>query len=139
MADLQNELDRLLMSYEDKSKLYNAYLETSKQHNEKIIKLAETQPIEITEFEEAETLYDSMVLSEKTYRIQKEVFDRNREDVITKLTPVQNIKIKFSHANEKSKENIDYYVWLKYNPENPDESQLVLQKISDKDNELKLL
>lgn len=139
MADLQQELEKLLVSHEEKRKLYNSYLETSKQHNELILKLAETQPIDITDFEKAEDIYDNMILSEKTYRIQKEVYDRYRDDVITKLTPVQNIKIKFSYTNEKAnKEVTEYYVWLKYNPENPDESQLVMQKISEQDNEPQL-
>ena len=81
-----------------------------------------------------------MVLSEKTYRIHKEVFDRNRQDIISMLAPVQNIKIKFSYAGERTgKGTDDYHVWLKYNPENPDDSQLVLQKISGTDNEPKLL
>ncbi len=140
MADLQSELEKLMSSHEEKHKLYNAFLETSKEHNDKIIKLAETQPIDIKDFEEAEALYDNMVLSEKTYRISKEVFDRYRQDVITKLAPVQNIKIKFSYPVERgSKETHEYYVWLKYNPESPDESQLVLQKISHNDNDPKLL
>lgn len=140
MADLQAELEKLLTSYDEKSKSYNDYLEASKQHNDRILKLAEAQPIDIKDFEDAENLYDEMVLSEKTYRISKEVFDRYRQDVINKLAPVQNIKIKFDHPTEKgSKQMDDYYIWLKYNPENPDESQLVLQKISDDDNEPKLL
>ena len=142
MADLQAELEKLLTSYEEKHKLYSSYLDTSKEHNATIIKLAETQPIDIKDFEDAEALYDNMVLREKTYRISKEVFDRNRQDVIAKLAPVQNIKIrfKFSYAAERgSKETNEYYIWLKYNPDNPDESQLVLQKLSDSDNELKLL
>lgn len=140
MADLQTELEKLLTAHEEKFKAYNDYLDTSKEHNDKILKLAESQPIDITDFESAEALYDSMILSEKTYRISKEVFDRFRQDVINKLAPVQNIKIKFNHpASKGSKELLDYYVWLKYNPENPDESQLVLQKLSGEDNEPKLM
>lgn len=140
MADLQQELQKLFTSHEEKHRLYNDYLETSKHHNEKILKLAEMQPIEITDFEEAEEMYNNMILSEKTYRVQKEVFDVNRQDVINKLQPVQNIKIRFTYVNEKQKKDTtDYYVWLKYNPENPDESQLVVQKISDTDNEPRLL
>ncbi len=140
MADLQSELEKLLTAYDEKFRFYNAYLDTSKEHNEKILKLAETQPISTKNFEEAEALYDNMQLSEKTYRIHKEVFDRYREDVIAKLASVQNIKIKFSYAGDKSsKGTTDYHVWLKYNAETPDESQLVLQKISDTDNEPKLL
>lgn len=138
MADLQQELDKLLTANEEKHRLYEAYQETSKDHNDKILKLAESQPIDIKDFEEAEELYDNMILSEKTYRIQRDVFNRSRQDVIQKLTPVQNIKIRFSYANEKSKEKTEYYVWLKYNVESPDESQLVIQKISDSDNEPKL-
>ena len=140
MADLQTELEKLLTSHEEKHKLYNTYLETSKEHNDKIIQFAETQPIDIKDFEDAEAIYDSMVMSEKTYRISKEVFDRYRQDVIAKLAPVQNIKIRFTYPVERgSKEMHEYYVWLKYNPESPDESQLVLQKISDTDKEPKLL
>ncbi len=140
MADLQAELEKLLTSYEEKHKFYNTYLNTAKEHNEMILKLAEAQPIHISEFEQAETLYDSMTLSEKTYRIHKEVFERNRQDVISKLAPVQNIKIKFTYPNVKgSKDAGEFYIWLKYNPENTDESQLVLQKLSDTDNEPKLL
>ncbi len=140
MSDLRQELQKLLTSFEEKHRLYDEYLETSKQHNEKILKLAEMQPIDIENFEEAEELYNNMILSEKTYRVQKEVFDLNRQDVISKLQPVQNIKIRFTYVNEKQKkETTDYYVWLKYNPENPDESQLVVQKISDADNEPRLM
>lgn len=140
MADLQVELEKLLTSFDEKKKAYDDYLQASKEHNDEIIKLAESQPIEIKDFEEAESLYDTMNLSEKTYRISKEVFDRYRQEVIGKLAPVQNIKIKFNHPVERgSKTMTDYYIWLKYNPENPDESQLVLQKISDTDNEPKLL
>ena len=93
MANLQAELEKLLTSYDEKQKSYAEFLEASKEHNEMILKLAESQPITITDFEEAESLYDNMVLSEKTYRIGKEVFDRYRQDVIDKLAPVQNIKI----------------------------------------------
>ncbi len=140
MAELQAEMEKLLTSFEEKHKLYTAYLDTAKEHNDKILKLTETQPIDIKDFEEAESLYDAMVLSEKTYRISKEVFDRHRQDVIAKLAPVQNIKIRFTQPAERnSKPAQEYYVWLKYNPETPDESQLVLQKISDSDNEPKLL
>lgn len=139
MADLQQELDRLLTAYDEKFRLYEAYQETAKEHNDKILKLAESQPINIIDFEEAEELYDNMILSEKTYRIQKDVFKRTRQEVIQKLTPVQNIKIRFSYTNDKLKEKSEYYVWLKYNVESPDESQLVLQKISDTNQEPKLL
>lgn len=140
MADLQAELEKLLTAHEEKFKLYNSYLVTSKEHNDKIIKLAETQPIDIKDFEEAEILYDDMVLSEKTYNTSKEVFDRYRKDVIARLAPVQNIKIKFKHEVERGKKEVhEYNIWMKYNPENPDESQLVLQKLSDSDNEPKLL
>lgn len=139
MADLQAELEKLLTAYNEKFRYYDAYLDTSKKHNELILELAETQPIDIKDFEKAEAMYDDMLLSEKTYRIHKEVFDRYREEVIAKLAPVQNIKIKFTHTTDKNKGSTDYYVWLKYNPEAPDESQLVLQKISDTDNEPKLL
>ena len=140
MADLQAELEKLLTAYEERHKSYAAYLDTAKEHKDKILKLAETQPIDIKDFDEAEALYDNMVLSEKTYRIGKDVFDRHRQDIIAKLMPVQNIKIRFNHPAEKgSREAVDYYVWLKYNSESPDESQLVLQKISDADNEPKLL
>ncbi len=135
MADLQAELEKLLTAYDEKFRYYDAYLDTSKKHNELILGLAETQPINIRDFEKAEAMYDDMLLSEKTYRIHKEVFDRYREEVIAKLAPVQNIKIKFSYTADRSKGNTDYYVWLKYNAEAPDESQLVLQKISDTDNE----
>lgn len=140
MADLNQELQKLLSSYEEKDKVYNNYLETSRHHNETILKLAEKQPINITDFEQAEEMYNEMILSEKTYRIHKDVFDRNRQEVIAKLAPVQNIKIKFKYTNEKaSKESTDYYIWLKYNAESPDESQLVLQKISGENNEPHLL
>ncbi len=140
MAELQAELEKLLTSYDEKLKSYDEYLGASKEHNDKILKLAEAQPIDIKDFEEAENLYDDMVLSEKTYRISKEVFDRYRQDVIEKLAPVQNIKIRFDYPLEKgNKTQTSYFIWLKYNPENPDESQLVLQKNSDTDNELKLL
>lgn len=139
MADLGTELDKLLTAYDEKFKYYNAFLDTSKKHNELILQLAEVQPIDITNFEKAEALYDDMLLSEKTYRIHKEVFDRYRQEVIAKLAPVQNIKIRFTYNGDKSKGSIDYYVWLKYNAEAPDESQLVLQKIGDTDNEPKLL
>lgn len=139
MADLQTELEKFLNAYHDKFTYYNTYLDTSKKHNELILQLAETQPIDIKDFEAAEALYDDMLLSEKTYRIHKEVFDRYREEVITKLAPVQNIKIKFTYGAEKNKPGTEYYVWLKYNPEAPDDSQLVLQKISDTDNEPKLM
>ena len=139
MADLQAELEKLLSAYEEKFKYYDTYLDTSKKHNELILKLAEMQPIDIKDFEKAEAMYDDMLLGEKTYRIHKEVFDRYREEVIAKLAPVQNIKIKFTYGADKNKDGIEYYIWLKYNPEAPDESQLVLQKISDMDNEPKLL
>ena len=140
MADLQVELEKLLTSYDEKLKSYSDYLDASKEHNDKILKLAESQPIDISDFEEAESLYDSMVLSEKTYRISKEVYDRYRQDVIDKLAPVQNIKIRFSNSPEKGSKTVtSYYIWLKYNAENAEESQLVLQKISDADNEPKLL
>ena len=139
MADLQQQLETLITSYEEKSKSYDSYLDTSKQHNDIILKLAESQPIDIKNFEEAEELYDNMVLSEKSYRIQREVYDSNRHEVINKLTPVQNIKIRFSYTNQKTKQTAEYYVWLKYSSENPDESQLVLQKISDGGNEPMLL
>ena len=140
MADLQQKLEKLLESYEDKDKLYNEYLVISKQHNEHILKLAESQPIAIKDFETAEELYDNMILSEKTYHIQKEVFYRNREDVVNKLTPVQNIKIKFTYTSSKTgKDAVQYYVWLKYSTENPDDSQLVLQKLGAEDNDPKLM
>ncbi len=136
MADLHAELQKLVDSLEDKQKAYDAFLETSKKHNEKIIALAEMQPIDIADFEEAEEMYNEMVLSEKSYRIQKEVFSLSRQDVIAKLAPVQNIKIKFTHINQRdNKDKTDFYVWLKYNPENPDESQLVLQKLNDESRE----
>jgi len=140
MADLNQELQKLLLSYEEREKVYSSYLETSKHHNETILKLAEKQPINIKDFEQAEEMYNDMILSEKTYRIHKEVFDRYRQEVIAKLAPVQNIKIKFSYTNEKvNKESTDYYIWLKYNAEAPAESQLVLQKISGENNEPHLL
>ena len=140
MADLQAELEKLLTSYDEKIKSYDEYLAASKEHNDMILKLAESQPIDIKDFEEAESMYDNMVLNEKTYRISKEVFDRYRQDVIDKLAPVQNIKIRFNQPSERGSKTVtDYYVWLKYNAENPEESQLVLQKISDTDNEPKLL
>ena len=136
MADLQAELQKLVDALEDKQKAYDAYLEASKKHNEIILTLAEKQPIDIADFEEAEDLYNEMTLSEKTYRIQNEVFKLSRQDVIAKLAPVQNIKIKFSHINEKNnKETTNYYVWLKYNAENPNESQLVLQRLNDETHE----
>ena len=94
----------------------------------------------LTSYDEKLKSYSDYLDASKAYRISKEVFDRYRQDVIEKLAPVQNIKIKFDHTAEKgNKTATDYYVWLKYNPENPDESQLVLQKISDTDNEPKLL
>ena len=139
MADLQAELEKLLTAYDERSKYYDTYLDTSKKHNELILGLAEMQPIGIKDFEKAEAMYDDMLLSEKTYRIHKEVFERYREEVITKLTPVQNIKIKFTCNGDKNKGGTEYYVWLEYNRESPDESQLVLQKISDMDNEPKLM
>jgi hypothetical protein len=136
MADLQTELQKLVDAVEAKQKAYDAYLEASKKHNDIILKLAEKQPINIADFEEAEDLYNEMILSEKNYRIQNEVFKLSRQDVIAKLAPVQNIKIKFTHTNEKNcKETTDYYVWLKYNAENPNESQLVLQKLNDNTHE----
>lgn len=132
MADLQLELQKLVDAIEDKQKAYDAYLEASKKHNDLILTLAEKQPIDIVEFEEAEDLYNEMTLSEKNYRIQNEVFKLSRQDVIAKLAPVQNIKIKFTHIREKSdKEETNYYVWLKFNAENPNESQLVLQPLDD--------
>ncbi len=132
MADLQIELQRLVDALQDKQKAYDTYLEASKKHNEIILNLAERQPIEITDYEEAENLYNEMTLSEKNYRIQNEVFKLSRQDVIAKLAPVQNIKIKFTHTNQNnSKETTDYYVWLKFNAENPNESQLVLQRLDD--------
>ncbi|MDQ2752174.1 MAG: hypothetical protein M3R72_04035 [Bacteroidota bacterium] len=139
MADLQVELEKLLTAYDKKCKHYNAYLAAAKEHSHKMVQLAETQPINITDFDEAEVLYDNMLLSEKTYRIHKEAFDRYREEVITKLAPVPNIKIKFSCGGDKSKTATHYFVWLKYNGEAPDEAQLVLQKISDTDNDPKIL
>jgi len=121
---------------EDKQKAYDTYLEASKKHNEIILALAEKQPIDIADFEEAEDLYNEMILSEKNYRIQNEVFKLSRQDVIAKLAPVQNIKIKFTHISQNNgKETTDYYVWLKYNVENPNESQLVLQKLNDETHE----
>lgn len=139
MADIQQDLDKLLTSHEEKLRLYNVYQQTATEHNEKMEMLAELQPITIKEFEEAEALYDSMILNEKTYHIQRDFFNRNRLELIQKLKPVKNIKIRFSYANEKLKKKEEYYVWLKYNAENPDESQLALQKISDTNNEPKLL
>ena len=94
MADLQVELEKLLTAYDERFKYYNAYPDTSKKHNELILGLTQMQPIDIKDFEKAEAMYDDMLLSEKTYRIHKEVFERYREEVITKLAPVQNIKIK---------------------------------------------
>jgi hypothetical protein len=136
MADLQAELQKLVNAVEDKQKAYDAYLEASKKHNDIILTLAEKQPIEIDDFEEAEDLYNEMILSEKNYRIQNEVFKLSRQDVIAKLAPVQNIKIKFTYIKEKNgKEATDYFVWLKYNAENPNESQLVLQKLNDETHE----
>jgi len=136
MADLQLELQKLVNAVEDKQKAYDTYLDASKKHNDIILNLAEKQPINISDFEEAEDLYNEMILSEKNYRIQSEVFKLSRQDVIAKLAPVQNIKIKFTHINEKNgKEATDYYVWLKYNAENPNESQLVLQKLNDETHE----
>src|SRR4051794_898254 len=136
MADLQLELQKLVNTVEDKQKAYDTYLEASKKHNEIILTLAEKQPINITDFEEAEDLYNEMILSEKNYRIQNEVFKLSRQDVIAKLVPVQNIKIKFTHVSEKNgKQTTDFYVWLKYNAENPNESQLVLQKLNDETHE----
>lgn len=132
MADLQAELQKLVDAVEDKQKAYDTYLEASKKHNDIILALAERQPIDIADFEEAEDLYNEMTLSEKSYRIQNEVFNLSRQDVIAKLAPVQNIKIKFTHIREKNgKEETDYYVWMKYNAESPNESQLVLQKLND--------
>lgn len=140
MADLNSELQKLIDSMETKQKAYDGFLEMSKNHNDKIISLAEAQPIDILEFEAAEELYNEMTLSEKTYRVEKEVYNMSRRDVISKLTPVQNIKIKFTHTNKNdNKEKTEYYVWLKYNPENPDESQLVLQKVDDEHREPQLL
>ena len=136
MADLQAELQKLVNAVEDKQKAYNAYLEASKKHNDIILALAEKQPIDISDFEDAEDLYNEMILTEKNYRIQNEVFKLSRQDVIAKLAPVQNIKIKFTHIKEKNgKQATDYYVWLKYNAENPNESQLVLQKLNDETHE----
>ncbi len=136
MADLQTELQKLVDSVSAKQKAYNDFLEASKTHNDIILSLAEKQPIDIAEFEEAEDLYNEMILSERNYRIQNEVFKMSRQDVIAKLAPVQNIKIKFTHTNERNgKEKTDYYVWLKYNAENPNESQLVLQKLNDNTHE----
>ena len=136
MADLQAELQKLVDSLGDKQNAYDAYMEASKKHNEIILDLAERQPIDITEFEDAEEAYNEMILSEKNYRIQKEVFSLSRQNVIAKLAPVQNIKIKFTHANPtNNKETTDYYVWLKYNAKNPDESQLVLQRLNDETRE----
>lgn len=140
MADLQAELQKFVATIDDKQNAYDDFLEASKKHNEIILALAEKQPIDISEFEEAEDLYHQMVLSEKNYRIQKEVFNLSRQNVISKLAPVQNIKIKFTYVkqngnNNKNAETTDYYVWLKYNPENPDESQLVLQKLDDETHE----
>jgi len=132
MADLQVELQKLVDAVEEKQKAYDTYLEASKKHNDIILTLAERQPIDIADFEEAEDLYNEMILSEKNYRIQNEVFKLSRQDVIAKLAPVQNIKIKFTHTNDRNdKDSTDYYVWLKYNAENPNESQLVLQKLND--------
>lgn len=136
MADLQTELQKLVDALHEKQKAYDAFLNASKKHNEIILALAERQPINITDFEEAEDLYNEMTLSEKNYRIQNEVFKLSRQDVIAKLTPVQNIKIRFTHVNEKNgKEATDYYVWLKFNAENPNESQLVLQRLNDETHE----
>ncbi|TKK66178.1 hypothetical protein FC093_18175 [Ilyomonas limi] len=136
MADLQAELQKLVDTLQEKQKAYDTYLDASKKHNDIILALAERQPIDITDFEEAEDLYNEMTLSEKTYRIQNEVFKLSRQDVIAKLAPVQNIKIKFTHVNEKNdKETTDYYVWLKFNAENPNESQLVLQRLDDETHE----
>ena len=132
MADLQLELQKLVNAVEDKQKAYDAYLEASKKHNDIILTLAEKQPIDIADFEDAEDLYNEMILNEKNYRIQNEVFKLSRQDVIAKLAPVQNIKIKFTHTNQNnSKETTPYYVWLKFNAENPNESQLVLQRLDD--------
>lgn len=136
MADLQGELQKLVNTVADKQKAYDAYMEASKKHNEIILALAEKQPIDIIEFEAAEDLYNEMTLSEKNYRIQKEVFNMSRQNVIAKLAPVQNIKIKFAHVNQNNSKNVtEFYVWLKYNAENPDESQLVLQKLNDESRE----
>lgn len=136
MASLNEELQRMIDSLEEKQKAYDVFLEASKKHNDKILALAEMQPIDIADFEEAEDLYNEMILSEKTFRIQKEVFSLSRKDVIHKLAPVQNIKIKFTHTHPKNnRETTDYYVWMKYNAENPDESQLVLQKLNDESHE----
>jgi len=136
MADLQAELQKLVDAVEEKQKAYDAYLEASKKHNDIILALAERQPIDIADFEEAEDFYNEMILSEKNYRIQNEVFKLSRQDVIAKLAPVQNIKIKFTHTSEKNGKKVtDYYVWLKYNVENPNESQLVLQKLNDNNHE----
>src|SRR5690349_1236029 len=112
MADLQAELQKLVDAVDAKQRAYDDYLEASKKHNDIILSLAEKQPIDIADFEEAEDLYNEMILSEKHYRVQNEVFKLSRQDVIAKLAPVQNIKIKFTHINEKdSKEKTDYYVW----------------------------
>lgn len=136
MADLQAELQKLVDALQEKQKVYDTYLDASKKHNDIILALAERQPIDITDFEEAEDLYNEMTLSEKTYRIQNEVFKLSRQDVIAKLAPVQNIKIKFTHVNQNNtKETTDYYVWLKFNAENPNESQLVLQRLDDETHE----
>jgi len=136
MADLQAELQKLVDALQEKQKVYDTYLDASKKHNDIILTLAERQPIDIADFEEAEDLYNEMTLSEKTYRIQNEVFKLSRQDVIAKLAPVQNIKIKFTHVNQNNtKETTDYYVWLKFNAENPNESQLVLQRLDDETHE----
>jgi len=136
MADLQAELQKLVDALQEKQKVYDTYLDASKKHNDIILALAERQPIDIADFEEAEDLYNEMTLSEKTYRIQNEVFKLSRQDVIAKLAPVQNIKIKFTHVNQNNtKETTDYYVWLKFNAENPNESQLVLQRLDDETHE----
>ncbi len=50
MADLGAKLEKLLTTYEEKFRYYNAYPDTSKQHNELIFELAETQPIDIKDF-----------------------------------------------------------------------------------------
>jgi len=132
MADLQAELQKLVDALADKQKAYDVYLEASKKHNDIILTLAERQPIDIADFEEAEDLYNEMTLSEKNYRIQNEVFKLSRQDVIAKLAPVQNIKIKFTHSSQNNnKQTTDYFVWLKFNAENPNESQLVLQRLDD--------
>lgn len=134
MAELHLSLKQLLDSFSEKSNAYKESLGAKKEYEEKMRELSAKDCIELEEYQEVADLYNSKELSEKTFNIQQELFSSTRQDIVNMLIPLQNTKLRFEYKSKDNK-HVTYYVWLNYNREEPEASELLLQNLDIENSE----